>query len=82
MGQKVGFFYDKKTIEIRISTECITLGQLLKIANLIDSGGEAKFYLSTHEIVVNGESDNRRGRKLRDQTTVEIENVVYRVLQK
>ena len=71
----------KKTVEIRISTDFITLGQLLKIADLIGSGGEAKSYLAAHQIVVEGVSDNRRGRKLRNQMVVEIENVQYRILQ-
>lgn len=67
----------KKTIEIRISTEFITLGQLLKIADLIGSGGEAKNYLATHQIRVDGVDDNRRGRKLRHQTIIEIEDKQY-----
>jgi len=72
----------KKTVEISISTEYITLGQLLKIANLIGSGGEAKNYLNIHKITVDGESENRRGRKLRDQSLIEVEGNAYRILQK
>ncbi|MFA5480844.1 MAG: S4 domain-containing protein YaaA [Bacilli bacterium] len=72
----------KKTVEISISTEYVTLGQLLKIANLIGSGGEAKNYLNIHKITVDGESENRRGRKLRDQALIEVEGNAYRVLQK
>ena len=49
---------------IQITTPYITLGQLLKLANIIGNGGEAKFFLATHEVLVNGEADNRRGRKL------------------
>lgn len=82
VNKKEVFFYGKKTVEIPISTEFITLGQLLKIANLIDSGGEAKTYLAAHEIVVDGESDNRRGRKLRNQNVVEIEGNTYRIVNK
>jgi ribosome-associated protein len=72
----------KKTVEISISTEYVTLGQLLKIANLIGSGGEAKNYLNIHKITVDGESENRRGRKLRDQSLIEVEGNAYRILQK
>lgn len=50
--------------KICIYTEFITLGQLLKIANIISSGGEAKFFLSENKVLVNGIEDNRRGRKL------------------
>ena len=55
---------DKKTKEVSISTEYITLGQVLKISNVIASGGQAKEYLKTAVVSVNGVSDNRRGRKL------------------
>ena len=48
-----------------INSETITLSQFLKAANLIGSGGEAKLYLAEFAVVVNGESENRRGRKLR-----------------
>jgi len=59
--------------EIEISTEIITLGQFLKLADVIQSGGMAKWFLQEYEVKVNGELDDRRGRKLRDQDTVEIE---------
>ena len=62
----------KKTFEITIRDDFITFGQFLKLANLISSGGEAKLYLSNHVVVVNGESENRRGRKLYANTTVKI----------
>ena len=47
---------------LKITTEYITLGQLLKIENIIQSGGEAKIFLATNKVLVNGEVDNRRGR--------------------
>jgi len=72
----------KKTVEITISTDFVTLGQLLKIADLIGSGGEAKSFLASHEILVDGVSDNRRGRKLRDAMVVEIDQVGYRIVKK
>lgn len=72
----------KKSVEITISTDFVTLGQLLKIADLIGSGGEAKSFLASHEILVDGVSDNRRGRKLRDEMVVEIDQVGYRIVKK
>jgi len=57
---------------IKIKTPYITLGQLLKFANVIQSGGETKFFLSENEITVNGVSDNRRGRKCYPDDVVEI----------
>lgn len=51
----------------------ITLGQFLKLADVIQSGGMAKWFLSEHEVLVNDEPDNRRGRKLYVGDVVEIE---------
>jgi len=72
----------QKRVPISIHTEFITLGQLLKFADIVGSGSEAKFYLASHKSVVNGELDNRRGRKLRNGDNVEIENVVYEIISK
>nr|WP_227936893.1 S4 domain-containing protein YaaA [Alkalihalobacillus deserti] len=49
---------------IVISTAYITLGQMLKEAGVIDTGGMAKWYLSEFIVYVNGEEENRRGKKL------------------
>lgn len=57
---------------IQITTEYMTLGQLLKRGRVIDSGGMAKWFLSEHTIYVNGEQEQRRGRKLYDGDTVEL----------
>ncbi|NEU32661.1 S4 domain-containing protein YaaA [bacterium LRH843] len=51
--------------QIVISTAYITLGQVLKEAGIIDTGGMAKWYLSEHVVYVNGEEVNLRGKKLR-----------------
>ncbi|WP_442602510.1 S4 domain-containing protein YaaA [Paenibacillus sp. KN14-4R] len=55
---------------ISISTEYITLGQFLKLADCIQTGGHAKSFLQETEVLINGEPDNRRGRKLRVGDTV------------
>lgn len=55
-----------------IDTEYITLGQLLKLADLISSGGMAKWYLSEHQVLVNQVEETRRGRKLYSNDQVEI----------
>jgi len=51
-------------LDIPIQSEFITLGQLLKLAGVIGSGGEVKTFLQETSIQVNGEHDNRRGRKV------------------
>ncbi len=52
-------------IDIALRDEYITLGQLLKLAGVIGTGGEAKSYLADHVVQVNDEPEQRRGRKLR-----------------
>ena len=64
--------------EIRIRGEVIRLGELLKLAGVVATGGEAKHLLASTEVLVNGEPDNRRGRQLRagDEVRVGDEHLV------
>jgi ribosome-associated protein len=50
--------------EVAIRGEMIRLGQLLKLAGIIDSGAEVKTLLSAQTVLVNGEPETRRGRQL------------------
>lgn len=59
---------------MKINTEYITLGQLLKFADIAHSGGDIKYYLQNTEILVNGEQENRRGRKLYPNDVVKIDD--------
>lgn len=61
----------QKAVPIR--TEYIALGQFLKLAEVIDTGGMAKAFLAEVPIKINGEPDNRRGRKLYPEDIVEID---------
>ena len=49
-----------------------TLGQALKVASLVGSGGEAKVVIQAGEVLVNGEVETRRGRKLEEGDVVEV----------
>ena len=69
----------KKTTEIVINTDYITLGQFLKLADIIQSGGEAKSFLAQNEVEIDGMSDNRRGRKLRGGEIIEILGQKYEI---
>ena len=51
---------------IKLRDELIKLGQALKAANLVQDGVEAKYVIQDGEVLVNGEVDTRRGRKLYD----------------
>ena len=66
--------------KVRIVTEYITLGQFLKFVNLIGNGGEVKEYLSRNMIIVNGEEENRRGRKLYSKDQVIVGNEKYEIV--
>lgn len=61
-------------MKIKINSEYITLGQLLKMTDFIQSGGEAKFAVKELHITVNKEMENRRGRKLRSGDVIVIED--------
>lgn len=60
--------------EIRIRTDYITLGQMLKLADCVSTGGEAKAWLQEKKIVVNGSRESRRGRKLYEGDLIEVES--------
>ena len=62
---------------IFIRTDYLELKNLLKMTNTIQTGGEAKYYLQENYVLVNGEKDNRRGRKLYPGDQVEIEGKIY-----
>ena len=66
--------------QIAITTEYITLGQLLKITNVISSGGEAKWFLAENTVLVDGELESRRGRKLYKGMTIKVLNKEYKIV--
>ncbi|MDQ3615841.1 MAG: RNA-binding S4 domain-containing protein [Actinomycetota bacterium] len=67
---------------VQIRDESIRLGQLLKLADLVDNGAEAKPLLMQGSVRVNGEQETRRGRQLGDGDTVQVggESIVVRTL--
>ncbi len=50
--------------DVAIRGDMIRLGQLLKLAGIVDSGGELKALLADTDVLVNGELEDRRGRQL------------------
>ena len=58
--------------EISVGPDGIRLGQLLKLANLVDSGGEVRPLLAEGRVRVNGEVETRRGAQLRPGDVVEL----------
>ncbi len=56
--------------EIEIRGEMIRLGQLLKLAGIVEGGGDAKALLAEGEVLVNGAPEQRRGRQLAEGDVV------------
>jgi ribosome-associated protein len=50
--------------EIKIKDEYIKLGQVLKAAGMVGSGLDAKIVIQDGQVLVNGEIETRRGKKL------------------
>ena len=57
---------------IKITTEFIKLQDLLKFANMVGTGGEAKIIIQEGEVKVNGEVCTMRGKKIRPGDIVEL----------
>ncbi|MBE6918310.1 MAG: RNA-binding S4 domain-containing protein [Ruminococcaceae bacterium] len=64
---------------IVITTEFIKLQDLLKFANLVSTGGEAKIIIQEGEVKVNGEVCTMRGKKIRPGDVVELDGQLLTV---
>ena len=65
--------------EVPIRDGSIRLVQLLKLANLVESGSDVRLLLADGLVTVNGEAESRRGRQLRDGDVVALGGVSVRV---
>ena len=70
----------EKVIRLRPDEEYITLQSLLKVANVISTGGMAKMFLEENDVLVNGELERRRGRKLYSGDKIKFENKVFTIV--
>lgn len=66
--------------EVSIRDESIKLGQFIKLANLVETGGVAKEVIAQGEVTVNGEVDTRRGKTLRHGDVVCLGELCARVV--
>ena len=66
--------------DIAIRDDMIRLGQLLKLANLVEDGVEAAELIKNGLVKVNGEIDDRRGRQLHNGDTVTVNGQTVRVV--
>ena len=71
-----------KMTEIKLRGEYITLGQLLKVIGLVNTGGETKFFLEENKnnIFVNNELENRRGKKLYIDDVIRVFDKEYKIV--
>ena len=67
---------------IPIHKEPIRLSQFLKLANVVQDGLEAKIRITEGEVLVNGNLEIRRGRKLMVNDLVQIDTIVLQVTKK
>lgn len=68
--------------KVAIRSEYITLGQFLKFSGIVSLGSEEKAYLASKAVQVNGESENRRGKKLRPGDLVSLEEGTFEIVSK
>jgi ribosome-associated protein len=66
--------------DVAIRGDMIRLGQLLKLADIVDSGGELKVLLAGTDVLVNGEPEARRGRQLHPGDVVAVAGDELRVV--
>ena len=66
--------------EVPIRGEMIRLGNLLKVAGIVGTGGEVKALLAEQPVLVNGEPESRRGRQLRAGDEVRVGDEHLRVI--
>ncbi|WP_027089263.1 S4 domain-containing protein YaaA [Thomasclavelia saccharogumia] len=62
---------------IKIKDEYITLGQFLKFAGCVSSGIDAKIVIKDGLVLVNGEVESRRGKKLRRDDMIEFDGETF-----
>ena len=67
--------------EIKIRDEFIKLGQLLKLADMVQDGVEAKYVIADGLVKVNGEVDDRRGRKVYEGDIVSYDGQEIKVIR-
>lgn len=66
--------------EVKIETDIIKLDSFLKWSGMASMGSEAKIYIKSGEIKVNGEEELRRGRKLTKGDIVEFQGQSYKII--
>ena len=66
--------------QVEISMEPVELYKILKFENLAASGGEAKFRIQAGHVMVNGQTENRKRRKIRHGDVIETPEAVLTIV--
>ena len=68
--------------DIQIYAEPIALYQILKLEAMVSSGGEAKVAIDNGRVIVNGEVETRRRKKIIDGDIIEFEKQQFKIVLK
>ena len=66
-------------MDFYLKDDFIKLGQLLKAANLVENGADAKFEIQDGKVLVNGEIEYQRGKKIYKDDVVKYKNTEVKV---
>lgn len=66
---------------IKIDTEFIKLDSLLKLADVAQTGGHAKLLIQEGQVKLNGIIEYQRGKKIKNGDTVEVEDIILKVIK-
>ncbi|MCI9040251.1 RNA-binding S4 domain-containing protein [Dubosiella newyorkensis] len=62
-------------MKFKLTNDYIALGQLLKACDVVSSGGEVKYFLANCPVFLNGEKEDRRGKKIYAGDVVEADGI-------
>ena len=69
----------KNDTTIFIKGDYVTLGQILKFLDLVQTGGEEKIFLAENNVTFNGAKEERRGKKIRVGDVITINEKKYQI---
>ena len=68
-------------MKVKIEGRFIKLGQLIKKLNLVDTGGQTKYFIESHDIKINNEEGFKRNSKVWANSTVWIDDQVFYIVE-
>ncbi|MDY3731108.1 MAG: RNA-binding S4 domain-containing protein [Candidatus Choladocola sp.] len=71
-----------ETVTIKLRDEYIKLGQALKAAGIAENGVDAKYMIQDGEVLLNGEKEFQRGKKLHEGDEVLCRDTLIKILAK